>query len=145
MNPAHRQGIASAGRRPAGRIRWVARHPSLPYPDAAAGTCGGEGDLRGGRSAGGAPTGRAPARAGVPGGKAPWRATLPPSGYSSGSLPVRRLNASRYRSRVPATTSAGSSGGGLWWSQPVESSQFRTYCLSNDTGSSPGRQRAASQ
>ena len=34
---------------------------------------------------------------------------------------------------------------GLWWSQPEASSQFRTYCLSNEAGSSPGCQRATSQ
>ena len=38
-----------------------------------------------------------------------------------------------------ATTSAGSSGGGLFLSQPVVSSQSRTNCLSNDGCGPPGR------
>lgn len=49
-------------------------------------------------------------------------------------VPVRRSYASMYRSRVAATTSAGSSGGGASdaRSQPEagDVSQSRTYCLS---------------
>ena len=70
---------------------------------------------------------------------------LPPNSprhghYRQGKLrPVRRSNASIYFSRVLTTTSSGNSGGGLFWSQSVVSSQSRTNCLSNDGGLPPGR------
>src|SRR5205823_14812422 len=60
-------------------------------------------------------------------------------------LPVRRVSASRYLARVRSTTSGGSSGGGLFLSQPVVSSQSRTNCLSNDGGLAPGRYEARGQ
>src|SRR5262249_40886850 len=60
-------------------------------------------------------------------------------GGQSRGWPVRRSYASRYLARVRATTSGGSSGGGLFLSQPAASSQSRTYCLSNDGGLLPGR------
>src|SRR3990172_11037910 len=52
--------------------------------------------------------------------------------------PVNFSYASIYFARVLATTSAGSSGGGLFLSQPVVSSQSRTNCLSNDGCGPPG-------
>src|SRR6266508_1404322 len=42
-------------------------------------------------------------------------------------------------------TSAGRAGGGGSWSQPLESSQSRTYCLSNDGCGPPGSYRSAGQ
>src|SRR3954469_674855 len=49
------------------------------------------------------------------------------------------------RSRVAATTSAGSSGGGDTRSQPDDVSQSRTNCLSYDGCVAPGDQVAAGQ
>ena len=49
-----------------------------------------------------------------------------------------RSYASRYRSAVASTTCSGNAGGGGSWSQPVASSQSRTYCLSNDGWGRPG-------
>src|SRR5262249_15857092 len=60
-------------------------------------------------------------------------------GVQASGGPVRRSWASRYLARVRATTSGGNSGGGLFLSQPVFSSQSRTYCLSNEGGLPPGR------
>src|SRR5207247_9841642 len=60
-------------------------------------------------------------------------------------FPVIRSYASRYFSRVFATTSAGNSGGGLFLSQVVVSSQLRTNCLSNDGGLTPTRYSATGQ
>src|SRR5438105_5374738 len=60
------------------------------------------------------------------------------SDYIPGSFfPVSRSYASKYLARVFSTTSAGNSGGGLFLSQPVLSSQSRTNCLSNDGGLLP--------
>ena len=59
--------------------------------------------------------------------------------FQGNALPVRRSKASTYLSRVFATTSSGSGGGGLALSQPVVSSQSRTNCLSNDGCGPPGR------
>ncbi len=52
--------------------------------------------------------------------------------------PVIRSQASMYLARVPATTSSGSGGGGLFLSQPLVESQSRTNCLSNDGWPWPG-------
>ena len=47
--------------------------------------------------------------------------------YAESGLPVSRSYASRYFARVRATTSAGSSGGGLFLSQPLASSQTLSF------------------
>ncbi len=60
-------------------------------------------------------------------------------------FPVNRWYASKYFSRVRATTSAGSAGGVLFLSQPVVSSQSRTNCLSNEGGLLPGLYWSAGQ
>jgi len=59
--------------------------------------------------------------------------------------PVSRSYASTYLARVRSTTSSGSSGPGAVRSQPLASSQSRTYCLSNDGCARPGCQRSAGQ
>src|SRR5262245_5823920 len=62
----------------------------------------------------------------------------PPAHFHANFSPVTFSNASIYLARVLATTSAGSSGGGLFLSQPVCVSQSRTNCLSNDGCPRPG-------
>ena len=65
--------------------------------------------------------------------------------YESNEIPVSRSNASTYRARVPATTSAGRSGPGGVLSQPVVSHQSRANCLSNDGCDFPGSYPSSGQ
>src|SRR4051794_40798275 len=58
---------------------------------------------------------------------------------------VKRRYASQYFWRVRSTTSGGNSGGGLFLSHGVVSSQSRTICLSNDGGLTPTRYSSAGQ
>ena len=67
-----------------------------------------------------------------------------PGGGESRLAIVQRY-AATYRSRVELTTSAGRWGGGGVLSHPVDSSQSRTGCLSNDGGAEPGFQPATGQ
>ena len=72
-------------------------------------------------------------------------------GHAAGAGSVERVAvirsyASRYRaSRLRSTTSAGSSGAGGSWSQPLASSQSRTNCLSNDGWPRPASYPSAGQ
>src|SRR5438093_7614258 len=66
-------------------------------------------------------------------------------GHSSLVIPAKRVYASWYFAAVRSTTSGGSPGGGLCLSQPLASSQSRTYCLSNDGGREPARYWSAGQ
>src|SRR5262249_38066275 len=55
------------------------------------------------------------------------------------SRPVISRNASRYFSLVRRTTSSGTTGPGASFENPIDSSQSRTNCLSNDGGDTPTR------
>src|SRR6185436_18360354 len=65
--------------------------------------------------------------------------------HTRSASPVSCLYASRYFSVVFSTTSFGSSGAGGFLSQPVDSSQSRTNCLSYDGGFFPTTYWSAGQ
>src|SRR6185436_8799691 len=65
--------------------------------------------------------------------------------FHANSSPVTFSNASIYLYRVLLITSAGSSGGLLFLSQPLFVSQSRTNCLSYDGCPRPGSYLSAGQ